>query len=305
MDSDFTSTRIPEGTRPPGAQRRRQRDPFAIDLDPETADVLVRIYLERRLKYQMDYYDRRASEFENRYDLNYRMGAILMTISTFLASIGVLADQPIFALLTAAIPAFVTFINAFGQLYQWDRISALYRDTVLNLEEVKLSLPDDDRWQATTAVDGYTQLIAKAEQVFKKEADNWGQLAQGRNEDGTVYDPVQDFIEKYGTSLLDENGNVDLERIGELEHILKASQQVYSPPSVRQTQEISSVSELSSTLSASGELAMSISADSPATASPNSTPLLGTGEHPAVVNDTDVASEDPETEDDDPPTSIG
>ena len=80
MDSDFTSTRIPEGTRPPGAQRRRQRDPFAIDLDPETADVLVRIYLERRLKYQMDYYDRRASEFENRYDLNYRMGAILMTM---------------------------------------------------------------------------------------------------------------------------------------------------------------------------------------------------------------------------------
>lgn len=293
MDNDFTTSRIPEGTRAPGSKRRLHRDPFAVDLDVEAADVLLRIYTERRLKYQMDYYARRASEYENRADLIYRLGAILMTVSTFLASLGVLADNPIFSLLTAAIPAFVTFINAFSQLYQWDRVAALYRDTILNLEEVKLALPDDDRWSPSTALDMYTQVIAQSEQVFQKEADSWGQLAQGLKEDGSTYDPVQDFVDKYGTSLLDENGQVDMERIGELQHILEASQQAYTPLSVRASQ----TTTTSSGISSSGELALSIAAESNAQTAEaeDERPMLASGDETAVADDVE----------DDLPTSAG
>lgn len=310
-DPNTTNTRIPAGskipyesTRPPSTTPpRRKRDPFAIDLDAETADLLVRIYLKRRLNYQTDFYEERILQFSNRADLIFKIGAVIMTISTVLSALGTgVGDNAAvaagIAMLTALLPAFVTFLNAFTQLYQWDRVAALYKDTVLNLEEVRLIIPDQDRWTQTTALDIYTRLISETEKVFEKEADSWGQLAQGKKADGTEFDPVQDFIDQYGTALMDADGNIDAERVAQLEGILRAADAAYTPPSIRQTGEVRSVDEQKAgaqTADGSATPRELIDEISAAATDPQS-PLLASGEM-SQITDAVISGHEDEEED--------
>lgn len=194
-------------------------DQMQVELDAETADVLTHLYLQRRIRYQASYYEQRAIEYESNADLAFRAGAILMTLSSLLASIGVVSTLPIYALLTALIPAMASFIATFRQLYQWDRQMALYRDTLLGLEQARIILPDLDLLTAEEARDILPGLIKKTESVLEKEAAQWGQMALGEgDEDGG------DLFEENQATLIESTG--DTSALGSMSNVLGADVEI-------------------------------------------------------------------------------
>ncbi|PJF40826.1 MAG: hypothetical protein CUN54_03760 [Phototrophicales bacterium] len=205
-------------THPP--QTRRVYQP----LDAQTAYLLTRLYLSRRIDYQQSYYRAKAKEHDNNSDLMFRLGAIIMTLSSLLAAIGATIPEGSrgIALATALLPAFAALIASFRQLYQWERQATLYRDTMLGLEEASLAAPDRDALDPPTALNVLSKLVENAEQVFKNEVDQWGQLTMAGEEEDDE-EQLRKFAEQYGFAILDENGNVDQEKLETLRGILAAS----------------------------------------------------------------------------------
>lgn len=207
-------------------QRRR-----GARLDAETADVLLRLYLARRVEYQLGYYNSISKEAEGNSELMFKLGALLMTVSSLFAAFGTMATGPdapewtgTLRLITALIPAFVALIGSFTQLYQWDRQSALYRDSILGLERARLIAPDLDEVDPMTALRVFPDLVKNVETVFQDEVNQWGQIALGKDQDGEDIDPVREFAEQFNLDIYDENGQVDEAKLGPLRAILESSQ---------------------------------------------------------------------------------
>ncbi|MCU0500025.1 MAG: SLATT domain-containing protein [Anaerolineae bacterium] len=207
-------------------QRRR-----GARLDAATADVLLRLYLARRVEYQLGYYNSISKEADGNSELMFKLGALLMTASSLLAAFGTMATGPdapewtqSLRLLTALLPAFAALIGSFTQLYQWDRQSALYRDSILGLERARLLSPDLDEVDPSTALKVFPELVKSVEAVFQDEVNQWGQIALGKDQDGEDIDPVREFAEQFNLDIYDENGQVDEAKLGPLRAILESSQ---------------------------------------------------------------------------------
>ncbi len=217
------------------ANPEQSDETFAADtsnasyLEGEMADVLTKIYWERRVNYQLEYYQDRAREYEQNVDVAFRLGAILMTISSLLASLGVVLSgnelvAPLISLLTAIIPAVVSYIAAFRQLYQWDRQVTLYRDTQINLETAKLAMPDLDSLTLEDASANFPILVSKVEDVLMQEISQWGQIARGEVDDDDGDDSQEDFNSLLLTSLTDSEGNINQAQLDQLQEIFRSSQ---------------------------------------------------------------------------------
>jgi hypothetical protein len=246
-------------------------DHMQVELDAEAADALTRLYLQRRIRYQASYYEQRAVEYESNSDLAFRAGAILMTLSSLLASIGVVSTLPIYALLTALIPALASFIATFRQLYQWDRQKALYRDTLLGLERARIILPDLDLLTPDEARKVLPKLIETTEGVLEKEVAQWGQIAMGKgdeDEDGG------DLFQQNQEVLVDSAG--DRDALGGVSSVLGA--------------DVGSLDESQTPLAPSGAEMNTVDAMPEPTA-----PVETTGTNPPVaetVEEADTASDD-------------
>lgn len=204
----------------PGSRARQQ-----ARLDARSAELLTRIYLSCRIDYQLLYYRAKTTDYEANADLMFRLGALVMTISSLLAALATLSDaRPEVRLATALLPALAALIASFRQLYQWDRQAALYRDTVLGLERARLLLPDQDALDDRTALDIYPQLVERSESVFQGEVNQWGKIALGsvEGEEGTQ-DPLRAFAEEYQLDVFTEEGQVDEERLALVRDILTAA----------------------------------------------------------------------------------
>jgi len=192
---------------------------------PKTAKLLTRIYVERRLRYQMGYYQSKMVQFENNLDNAFRLNAIVMTLNSLLAAFGTVSSSSVVHLITAVLPALAALISAFRQLYQWDRQSQLYKDTVLGLQRASLVLPDIDdpneiRPEEASII--FPKLVSTAEDVFKEEVSQWGQIAAGNKSGEAESDEaVAEFAERYG--LVDENGQIDETKLGVIQNILQRS----------------------------------------------------------------------------------
>ena len=199
-------------------------DDMKVELDAETADVLTRLYLQRRIEYQASYYEQRAIEYESNSDLAFRAGAILMTLSSLLASIGVVSSLPIFAMLTALIPAMASFVATFRQLYQWDRQMALYRDTLLGLERARILMPDPDIITPEDAKRVLPQLVKETEGVLEKEVAQWGQIARGSGDDDDSAQAT--FKENFEAAMVQSDGSFDQDKFNRVSGILTAADNV-------------------------------------------------------------------------------
>ena len=193
-------------------------------MDKETAHLLMRIYTSHRVDYQIDFYRSRIREFDNNSEMMFTLTAAVMSLSTILAALSTQADSALLRLITAMLPAFAALISAFRQLYQWDRQAGIYRDTILGLEEARLVVPDLDVLDPTAAHLIYPELVKRAEQVFKDEVNQWGQVAGGKTEEESNLEAVKAFAEEFGLDIFDESGKIREDKIGMLREILESGQ---------------------------------------------------------------------------------
>jgi hypothetical protein len=140
------------------------------------AKLRASLYLQQRLEYQDDYYQRRIAEFTFNADRMLWITAGLMGISTVISSYSVLSDRPLGAFITALLPAFAAAISAFRSLYQWQRQAQLYEDTWLALQQARLAMPDEDYIQTEDYTVYFPELVRRTEGVLRNEASQWGQL---------------------------------------------------------------------------------------------------------------------------------
>jgi hypothetical protein len=145
-------------------------------LSEREARLRAELYVQQRLEYQEDYYQRRISEFTFNSDRMLWVSAGLMGVSTVISSYSVRSDTPVFAFLTALLPAFAAAISAFRALYQWQRQAQLYEDSWLALQQARLALPDTDFMQPGDYPRYFPELVRTTEEVLRNEAGQWGQL---------------------------------------------------------------------------------------------------------------------------------
>ena len=145
----------------------------------DTQEVLLRLYLAKRIDGQLKFYESRVTEFDANIGFMVSLGAGIMAISAIISAIGTTANSAELALITALLPALAAFAASLRQLYQWEKQSSLYRDASLGLQETRLLVPDWDQFDMRTAPAIVPSLVRATEEVFMAEINQWGQIALG------------------------------------------------------------------------------------------------------------------------------
>ena len=112
------------------------------------AQLRAQLYIQQRLNYQRDYYARRSAEYMHNADFMLRMTATVMGISAMISALSAGTDKPIYAFLTALLPAFAGMVSA----------------------------PDSDFPRPESPAEQFTRLVQEVETVLRNEAQQWGQL---------------------------------------------------------------------------------------------------------------------------------
>lgn len=162
-----------------GASPRRKVNAIDLDKEPHTEldmDLLYRLYLDRRIQSQVDFYKSRIRENDRNADFTFTLGGLVMTISALFATISANGNQPGLALLATILPAFAALLASFRQLYGWERQSNLYSESLLGLEKVRLMAPDNDRVAVANLNSLVPELVRSSEAVFSGEVGQWGQV---------------------------------------------------------------------------------------------------------------------------------
>lgn len=162
---------------------RRQMTVFDLDQlphDQQDVDMLYRIYVDKRINSQGDFYKSRIKENIRNADFTFATGALVMTVSSLVATVSASIQDsfwtPALTVLSAMLPAFAALLASFRQLYGWERQASIYRDALLGLERVRLLAPDNDRVAAADLKKVYPQLVTETETVFTGEVSQWGQF---------------------------------------------------------------------------------------------------------------------------------
>lgn len=164
----------------------------------EEARLRAALYIQQRIDYQDDYYERRIAEYRFNSDVMLWISAGLMGVSTVISSYSVVADTPIYAFFTALLPAFAAAVSAFRALYQWQRQAQIYEGTWLGLQRARLALPDEDYLDEGEYARYFPQLVQQTESVLRKEASQWGQLKD-----------LQSPVEQYRAAMEDFRAQMD------------------------------------------------------------------------------------------------
>lgn len=181
----------------------------AQPLDVRTSDLLLRVYLKKRLQGQIDFYRNRVREYDTNANFIMVMGAAIMAVSAVVSTWGAAENSALLALITALLPAVAALIASFRQLYQWEKQSTLYRDAIIGLEEAKLITPDDDVYNPKEALAYLGVLVNAAEEVFMAEINQWGQVAMGKT-DGNK-DSLDKALGELALSEVDEQQATDIQ----------------------------------------------------------------------------------------------
>jgi hypothetical protein len=144
----------------------------------DEAQLRADLYQHQRVNYQDDYYKRRIAEFSFNSDRMLWISAALMGCSTVISSYSVVSKQPVYAFITALLPAIATAVAAFRSLYQWQRQATIYEDSWLALQQARLAMPDEDFLKPGDYTQFFPELVLQAETVLRNEASQWGQMEQ-------------------------------------------------------------------------------------------------------------------------------
>lgn len=167
-------------------QTTPQGQPVQALFTEKEARMRAELYKQQRIDYQDDYYERRIAEYRFNSDVMIWITAGLMGISTVISSYSVVSNRPVFAFLTALLPACAAAVAAFRALYQWQRQAQIYEGTWLGLQRARLSLPDEDFLEEGDYARYFPELVQQTEAVLRREASQWGQLKE-------LQSPVEQF----------------------------------------------------------------------------------------------------------------
>ncbi|MBL8162216.1 MAG: SLATT domain-containing protein [Anaerolineae bacterium] len=184
----------------------------------EDIKLLYEIYTNKRLQSQIDFYQSRIRENERNSDFTFRAGALILTVSSLIATISAsVTPTPdnqaitfLLRILAAVLPAFAALIASFRQLYGWDKQATIYRESLLALERVSLLMPDDDRLSHTNLNPIYPELVRRTEDIFSSEVSQWGQFILAKEK--TAGEGEQDVVARSASNFaLSEEGRASLE----------------------------------------------------------------------------------------------
>jgi hypothetical protein len=156
--------------------------PSEMQHDIDASDVLLKLYIRKRIEGQLNFYEKRIKEFETNSGFMVGVGAFIMAISTVVSAVGATQNSAELALITALLPALAALGASLRQLYQWDKQASLYRDAALGLQEARLLVPDMELYERADSPVILPKMIAAAEDVFTAEINQWGQIALGLDE---------------------------------------------------------------------------------------------------------------------------
>jgi hypothetical protein len=156
------------------------------------ARLRTELYLQQRLNRQAIYYQNRIEEFNFNADQMLMISAILMGLSTVVSSATIAGGSPVWAFLTAMLPAFAAAVSAFRSLYQWERQATIYEETWVALQQARLALPDEDSLKVSEYDTYLPALVAKTEEVLRNEASQWGQLENVLPSDESAAQPNEE-----------------------------------------------------------------------------------------------------------------
>jgi hypothetical protein len=142
-------------------------------LSDEEAVLRTRIYQHQRLENQKAFYRSRIDEFRLNSGCMLLASAVLMGLSTTISLLSISSKEPFWMLLTAILPAVAAALAAFRAVYQWERQTSLYEDSLLELRRagnVIVGVQPDDYEKVFPA------LVRRSETVFQNEAGQWGQI---------------------------------------------------------------------------------------------------------------------------------
>jgi hypothetical protein len=180
--------------------------------------LLYDIYTKKRLQSQIDFYQSRIRENERNSDFTFRAGALILTVSSLIATISAsVTPTPdnqaitfLLRILAAVLPAFAALIASFRQLYGWDKQATIYRESLLALERVSLLMPDDDRLPYTNLNPIYPELVRRTEEIFSSEVSQWGQFILAKEK--AAGEGEQDVVARSASNFsLSEEGRASLE----------------------------------------------------------------------------------------------
>ncbi|WP_119066818.1 SLATT domain-containing protein [Aggregatilinea lenta] len=150
--------------------------PLKSPFSEEEARLRTQLYLTKRLDYQAEYYQKRSDEFNFNSDRMLYVSAGIMFVSTLVSSFSVVSGWPIWALITALLPAFAAGVSAFRSLYQWERQASLYDEAWIALQQARLTMPDEDYTEPGDYQRSLPQLVDQTEEILRGEAGQWGQI---------------------------------------------------------------------------------------------------------------------------------
>ncbi len=148
------------------------------DHDRSDIALLYKIYVDKRLQSQADFYRSRVRENQSNANFTFLVSTAVMSISALVAAVSAVVSSPFFSLLSAILPALAALLAAFRQLYGWERQSSIYQDALMGLERVKLLTPDKDEMPVADLATIYPQIVSGVEEVFTGEVNQWGQFVQ-------------------------------------------------------------------------------------------------------------------------------
>jgi hypothetical protein len=188
---------MPDITTSSGKPSEHQITIFDLDQlphDQQDVDMLYRIYVDKRIDSQADFYNSRIKENARNADFTFAMGAFVMTVSSLVATVSASIQDsfwtPALTVLSAMLPAFAALLASFRQLYGWERQASIYRDALLGLERVRLLAPDNDRVSAADLRQIYPKLVTESETVFTGEVSQWGQFVVSADQKADKGDQV-------------------------------------------------------------------------------------------------------------------
>lgn len=191
----------------------------------EDFDLLFRIYMEKRVESQVDFYQSRIRENELNSDFTFTTGAFIMTLSSLIATLSAGGAMLGLSLIAAILPAIAALLASFRQLYGWDQQITIYRDSKLGLQRARLLAPDDDKVGEVDLVEIFPQLVVASEEVFTSEVSQWGQFIAEKEKALAAGDTIAEFKELFAPTMVDHQGNLRLSdaQLGAIQSILAAA----------------------------------------------------------------------------------
>lgn len=165
-------------------------------------ESLFEIYLQKRVRSQMNYYKVRGEEYDFNADWTFFLSSLIPLLVTVLSALNTLYVNPILAGLMIILPSFGTLFLTFQRIYDWDRQNQLYDKAYRGLQSARIIRPGlEDKASKRSAL---VELVNQTEGVLASEADQWGTALAKQDEDLNPETVLEAFMKKSGLSEGDE-----------------------------------------------------------------------------------------------------